>query len=141
MQESGRKKVNVDKQTSENVDTDVKLNTGEVKDKQKSHSKFQEWYAINSIVNSLPTAARKDAIELREDLLREKHIVLNNFFIITHLKIDMNIDINDFLRDIFMMKATIENNHQFFIDITEYIPNKIIRNIKLLSYKENEDWW
>ena len=93
MQESGRKKVNVDKQTSENVDTDVKLNTGELKDEQKSQSKFQEWYAINSIV----LIARKYVIELMEELLREKHIVLNINFTITHSKTGINIDINDFL--------------------------------------------
>ena len=93
MQESDCKKINVDKQTSENVDTDVKLNTGELKDEQKSQSKFQEWYAINSIV----LMARKDVIELMEELLREKHIVLNTNFTLTHSKTGINIDINDFL--------------------------------------------
>ena len=38
-----------------------------------------------------------------------------------------------------MMKATIKNNHQFLNDIMEYIHNKIIRNTKLLSYKDNGD--
>ena len=49
-----------------------------MKDEQKS--KFLKWYAINSTVNSLPTVARKDPIELKEYLLKEKQIVLNQNF-------------------------------------------------------------
>ena len=131
------KKQNVDKQTSEKLDTDGKLIRENVKDEEKS--KFVEWYAINSIVNSLPVVARKDAIEFLKNLLKQKHIVLNENFTITNLKIGMNIDVNEFLKGIFMMKATIKNNHKFFNDIMEYISHKIFRNVKLLSYKENGD--
>ena len=79
------KKVHVVKQTIEKVDTDVKLNTGEVKDEQKSQSKFLEWHVINSIIKSLPAVARKDAFESMEYLLKEKHILLNKNFAITNL--------------------------------------------------------
>ena len=62
-------------------------------------------------------------IELMEDILKEKHIVLNKIFTIALLKNGMKIDINEFLRGIFIMKATIKNIHQFFDDLMEYIYN------------------
>ena len=127
------KKLNIDKQTSDKQ-TNEKMDI-----KDESETKYSEWHAINSVVNSLPIEARKDAIEFLEDLLKHEHIVLNKNFTISNLKTDLHIDINEFLRGIFMMKSNIRNNHQFFNEIMEYIPHKIIRNVKLLSYKENTD--
>ena len=45
---------------------------------------------------------------------------MNENFTIKHLKTGMNINTNDFLRGIFMMKATIKNN-QFFNVMMYYI--------------------
>ena len=73
------------------------------------------------------------------NILKHEHIVLNKNFTISNLKTGLHIDVNEFLREIFMMKSNIRNNHQFFNEIMEYIPHKIIRNVKLLSYKENTD--
>ena len=126
------KKLNVDKQTSEKMDTE-----GNIKVEEKS--KFIEWYAINSIVNSLPLIARKDAVEFLELLLKQKHIVLNENFTITNLKSGIHIEIHDLLKGIFVIKASIKNNRKFFDDIMEYIPHKIIRNVKLLNSKDNDD--
>ena len=133
MIELDEKKINSPKQTSD------KQTIEKMDIKDESETKYSEWYAINSVVNSLPIVARKDAIEFLEDLLKHEHIVLNKNFTISNLKTDLHIDINEFLRGIFMMKSNIRNNHQFFNDIMEYIPHKIIRNVKLLSYKENTD--
>ena len=126
------KNLNIDKHTSEKLDME-----GDIKVEEKS--KFIQWYAVNSIVNSLPLIARKDAVEFLELLLKQKHIVLNENFTITNLKNGIHIEIHDLLKGIFVIKASIKNNRKFFDEIMEYIPNKIIRNVKLLNYKDNDD--
>ena len=97
------KKLNIDKLTSEKMNIEGKLIRANIQDEEKS--KFTEWYPINSIVNSLPLIARKDEVEILENLLKQKHIVFNENFTITNLKTGMHIEVHDFLKGIFVIKA------------------------------------
>ena len=62
----------------------------------KDQSQSFDWYSITAIINYLPQIARKDAYELIKVLMEEKPVTLNDNYTITHLKIGMNINLQDF---------------------------------------------
>ena len=62
----------------------------------KDQSQSLDWYSITAIINYLPQIARKDAYELIKVLMEEKPVTLNDNYTITHLKIGMNINLQDF---------------------------------------------
>ena len=67
----------------------------------------------------LPKCLRSKAYDIMKVLLREKHIIFNENYIITHLKIGMNIPIQKFFGGIFVMKSNVKEYEVFFLnDIT-----------------------
>ena len=57
----------------------------------------------------------------------------------THLKPRMNIDIEEFLRGVFVMKVAMKFQQVFFKTMMNHISNNIINNSKLINLKENQD--
>ena len=51
----------------------------------------------------------------------------------------MNIDLQDFLRGVFVMKATIKEQKMFFQTIMNHVPNDI-SNFKLLLISRKWTW-
>ena len=72
-------------------------------------------------------------------LMEEKHVTLNESYTITYIKTGMNIDLQEFLLGVFVMKAAINQQQVFFKTIMNHIPNNIIINSKLINLKENQD--
>jgi len=62
----------------------------------------------------LDKGLRSKAFDLMKLLLREKHITFNENYIITHMKTDMNIPIQKFLRGIYAMKSFVKEYEVFF---------------------------
>ena len=82
--------------------------------KMKSESKLREWYTITAIINYSPKIARRDAFKSMEVLMGEKHLTLNENYTVTHSKTGMNIDLQEFLRGVFVMKTAFKDHQEFF---------------------------
>ena len=125
---------NDEKHVSENLDSSVK-------DDKTQKITLTEWdeNIISVISMVLGKGSRSKAFDLIKLLISEKHINFNENYTITHLKTDMDIPIQEFLRFIFVMNANVKEYEVFFKMIINHIPIELIRNPKLIKLKENQD--
>ena len=120
------------KQASENLDSTVE-------DDKTQKITLTEWdeNIISVISMVLGKGSRSKAFDLIKLLISEKHITFNENYTITHLKTDMDIPIQEFLRFIFVMNANVKEYEVFFKMIINHIPIELIRNPKMIKFKEN----
>ena len=94
---------------------------------------------ILAVIRSLvPIHAHQTAYEMITNL-RESNILnidedLNVFL---NENQDMSIPLIDFIRCIYVNKASLKDHSNFFSDIVQYIPLPYIRNTKLIAMKSN----
>ena len=117
-----------EKLVSENLDSIVK--------DDKTHNTDMNEYIISVISMVLARDLRTKAFDLIQLLINEKCISFNENYTITHLKTDMTIPIEDFLRMIFVVNSNVKEYEVFFQMIINDIPIEMIRNRKMIKLKE-----
>ena len=117
-----------EKHVSENLDSIVK--------DDKTHKTDMNENIISVISMVLGRDLRSKAFDLIQLLINEKCISFNENYTITHLKTDMTIPIQEFLRLIFVVNSNVKEYEVFFQMIINDIPIEVIRNRKLIKFKE-----
>ena len=88
-------------------------------------------------VNTLPKMHREEGRELVSDLLSKGIVTVNSDGDLTHVDSNSTIGLEQFLRTIFVKRASLRETGNFFRMIINHIPDEVIENQKLLEFKSS----